>query len=66
MSKTLAEVVEAVKQLSPAEKEELQERLRKYLIEERSSENGVRRRSGSAKGEISMSEDFDKPLEDFC
>ena len=28
--------------------------------------NGVRRRSGSAKGQISVSEDFDKPLEDFA
>ena len=28
--------------------------------------NGVRRRSGSAKGKISMTEDFDKPLEDFA
>ena len=65
MSQTFAEVVEEVKQLSPAEKEELQELLRKYLIEERRSENGARR-SGSAKGEISMSDDFDKPLEDFA
>lgn len=28
--------------------------------------NGVRRYSGSAKAKISMSEDFDKPLEDFA
>jgi len=28
--------------------------------------NGVRRDSGSAKGQISISEDFDKPLEDFA
>ena len=35
MSHTFAEVVEEVKQLSPAEKEELQDLLRKYLIEER-------------------------------
>lgn len=28
--------------------------------------NGVRRRSGSAKGQISISEDFDKPLDDFA
>ena len=28
--------------------------------------NGVRRHSGSAKGQISISEDFDKPLEDFA
>ena len=35
MSQTFAEVVEDVKQLSSAEKEELQELLKKYLIEER-------------------------------
>ena len=28
--------------------------------------NGVRRHSGSAKRQISISEDFDKPLEDFA
>jgi antitoxin (DNA-binding transcriptional repressor) of toxin-antitoxin stability system len=28
--------------------------------------NGVRRHSGSARGKICMSEDFDKPLEDFA
>lgn len=28
--------------------------------------NGARRHSGSAKAKISMSEDFDKPLEDFA
>ena len=28
--------------------------------------NGVRRHSGSAKGQISISEDFDQPLEDFA
>lgn len=28
--------------------------------------NGVRRHSGSAKGQISISDDFDKPLEDFA
>jgi hypothetical protein len=63
MSKTFAEVVEAVKQLSHAEKEELQALLREYVIEERAL---VRRHSGSAKGQISISEDFDKPLEDFA
>jgi hypothetical protein len=35
MSQTFADIVEDVKQLSAAEKEELQELLRKYLIEER-------------------------------
>ena len=38
MSQNFAEVVEDVKQLSVAEKEELQELLRKYLIEERRRE----------------------------
>ena len=38
MSQTFAEVVEEVKQLSPAEMEELQELLKKYLIEERRRE----------------------------
>ncbi len=28
--------------------------------------NGVRRRTGSATDKISISEDFDKPLEDFA
>ena len=35
MSQTFAEVVEDVRQLSPAEKEELQEIIKKSLIEER-------------------------------
>ena len=38
MSQNFADVVEDVKQLSVAEKEELQELLRKYLIEERRRE----------------------------
>lgn len=38
MSQTFAEIVEDVQQLSLAEKEELQELLRKYLIEERRRE----------------------------
>ena len=38
MSQTFAEIVEDVKQLSPAEKEELRELLKKYLIEERRRE----------------------------
>jgi hypothetical protein len=38
MSQTFAEIVDDVQQLSLAEKEELQELLRKYLIEERRSE----------------------------
>ncbi len=38
MSQNFAQVVEAVKELSLAEKEELQELLRKYAIEERRQE----------------------------
>ncbi len=38
MSQTFAEVVEEVKQLSPAEKAELQKLLQQYLIEERRRE----------------------------
>ena len=38
MSQTFAEIVEDVKQLTPAEKEELQALLKKYLIEERRRE----------------------------
>ena len=38
MSRNFTQVVEDVKQLSPAEKEELQALLRKYLIEERRQE----------------------------
>ena len=38
MSQTFAEVVEGVKQLSPAEKQELQGLLRQYVIEERRRE----------------------------
>jgi hypothetical protein len=38
MSQTFAEIVEVVQQLSLAEKEQLQELLRKYLIEERRGE----------------------------
>lgn len=38
MPRVFSDIVEEVKQLSPAEKEELQELLRKYLIEERRRE----------------------------
>jgi hypothetical protein len=38
MSQTFAEVVEDVRQLSPAEREELQEIIKKSLIEERRRE----------------------------
>lgn len=38
MTQNFAQVVEDVKQLSPAEKEELQELLRRYVVEERRQE----------------------------
>ena len=38
MSQTFAQVVEDVKQLAPAEKQELQELLRRYAIDERRRE----------------------------
>ena len=38
MSQTFAEIVEDVQQLSVAEKEELRELLRRYLVEERRRE----------------------------
>ena len=38
MSQTFAEVVEEVRQLSPAEKEELQEIIKKSLVDERRRE----------------------------
>lgn len=46
MSQNFSEVVEDVKQLSIAEKEELQELLRKYLIEERRREIGENAEAG--------------------
>lgn len=49
MNQTFAEIVEDVKQLSPAEKEELQELLRKYLIEERRRE--IRENADAAQNE---------------
>ena len=30
------------------------------------SKAAIRRKAGSAKGKITISEDFDEPLEDFC
>ena len=50
MSQTFAEVVEEVKQLSPSEKEELQELLKRYVIEERRQE---------------IRENYDAGLEEF-
>ena len=58
MSQTFAEVVEDVKQLCPAEKEELQELLKKYLIEER-------RRQIRENGEAGLKEFREGKLESF-
>jgi hypothetical protein len=58
MSTTFAEIVEDVKQLSPAEKEELQELLKKFLIEERRHE--IRENA-----DASMKEYRDGKLESF-
>ena len=66
MSQTFAEVVERVKHLTSAEKEELLELLRKHDIDDPHEGNGVRRHSGTAKGQISMSDDFDRPLDEFA
>lgn len=58
MSTTFAEIVEDVKQLSPAEKEELHDLLRKYLIEER-------RREIRQNAEAGLQEYLDGKLESF-
>ncbi len=58
MSQTFAEVVEDVKQLSPAEMEELQELLKKYLIEER-------RREIRENGEAGLKEFREGKLQSF-
>ena len=62
MSQTFAEVVEEVKQLSPAEKEELHELLKKYLIEERRREileNGEAGRTEFREGKLKSFSDVD-------
>ena len=62
MSQTFAQVVEDVKQLSPAEKQELQELLRKYVIEERRREileNGEAALEEYSEGKLTFSSDIE-------
>ena len=66
MSQTFAQVVEEVKQLSPAEKHELQELLRKYVIEERRREileNGEAGLEEMRNGELTSFSDADSLLD---
>ena len=66
MSQTFAQVVEDVKQLSPAEKQELQELLRKYVIEERRREileNGEAGLEEMRNGELTSFSDADSLLD---
>ena len=66
MSQTFAQVVEDVKQLSPAEKHELQELLRKYVIEERRREileNGEAGLEEMRNGELTSFSDADGLLD---
>ena len=62
MSQTFAQVVEDVKQLSPAEKQELQELLRNYMIEERRREileNGEDALKEYREGRLTFSSDIE-------
>ena len=66
MSQTFAQVVEEVKQLSPAEKHELQELLRKYVVEERRREileNGEAGLEEMRNGELTSFSDADSLLD---
>jgi hypothetical protein len=66
MGQTFAQVVERVKQLSLAEKQELQELLRKYLIEERRLEilqNGEAGIEEWRDGKLTSFADIDKLLD---
>ena len=66
MSQTFAQVVEEVKQLSPAEKQELQELLRNYMIEERRREileNGEAGLEEMRNGELTSFSDADSLLD---
>ena len=63
MSTTFAEIVEDVKQLSPAEKEELQALLKKYLIEERRREmveNGEASLQELREGSVTFTSDLEE------
>ena len=62
MSQTFAQVVEEVKQLSPVEKQELQELLRNYMIEERRREilaNGEDALKEYREGRLTFSSDIE-------
>ena len=62
MSQTFAQVVEEVKELSPAEKQELQELLRNYMIEERRREilaNGEDALKEYREGRLTFSSDIE-------
>ncbi len=66
MSQSFAEVVEEVKQLSPAEKLELHELLKKYLIEEKRQEILENYETGAAevqRGELTAFSDVDKLMD---
>jgi len=66
MSQTFAEVVEEVKQLSPAEMAELQELLKKYLIEERRREireNGEAGTKELREGKLQSYSDVDELMD---
>lgn len=66
MSQSFAEVVEEVKQLSPAEKIELHELLKKYLIEERRGEILENYETGVEelrRGELASFSDTDKLMD---
>jgi superfamily I DNA and/or RNA helicase len=66
MSQTFAEIVEDVKQLSAAEKKELQALLKKYLIEERRREIRENAEAGLEefrRGELKSFTDSDELLD---
>lgn len=61
--KTFAEIVEDVKQLSPAEMEDLQALLKKYLIEERRREmlkNGEASLQKLREGRVTFTSDLEE------
>lgn len=63
MSTTFAEIVEDVKQLSPAEKKELQALLKKYLVEERRREmleNGEASLQELREGRVTFTSDLEE------
>lgn len=63
MSTTFAEIVEDVKQLSAAEKEELQALIKKYLVEERRREmleNGEASLQELREGKLTFTSDLEE------